>query len=185
MQITDYIKTYDDILPLEHLSSLIQWASKQKFQPAVTVGGLDRNIRRAETHTLSGKHNSKTNMHWYNYLGYIFSSVLKLEYQKICSHIPKEFYLDIDILKYEETGFYSFHVDSGPTTPRELTFIFLLNNDYEGGQLCFANPATNEEIGHIEVVPNRLIIWPSNFLYPHGVKPVTKGKRFSIVAWVR
>ena len=35
----------------------------------------------------------------------------------------------------------------------------------------------------IEPVPGRLIIWPSNFMYKHKVTPVTKGKRFSIVAW--
>ena len=30
---------------------------------------------------------------------------------------------------------------------------------------------------------NRMIIWPSTFLYPHTVKPVTKGTRYSVVAW--
>ena len=34
-----------------------------------------------------------------------------------------------------------------------------------------------------EIVPNRLIIWPSNFLFPHSVLPVTKGLRYSVVAW--
>ena len=29
----------------------------------------------------------------------------------------------------------------------------------------------------------RLIIWPSNFMFPHRVNPVIKGTRYSIVAW--
>ena len=33
--------------------------------------------------------------------------------------------------------------------------------------------------------PNSLIMWPSNFLYPHGVEPVSEGTRWSIVAWAR
>jgi Rps23 Pro-64 3,4-dihydroxylase Tpa1-like proline 4-hydroxylase len=182
MQITDYIKTYDNILPLEHLSSLIKWASTQKFEQAETLGGLDRDIRRAETLPLFGKHKSKTNMHWYNYLGYTFSNILG-EYRKICKHLPTDFHLDMAILKYEQTGFYKFHVDDCAQIHRQLTLIYLLNNDYEGGELCFANPSNDEMIGNVDVVANRLIVWPSNFLYPHGVKPVTKGKRYSLVAW--
>lgn len=182
MQITDYIKTYDNILPLEHLSSLIQWVSTQKFEHAEVVGGLDRDVRRAETLSLMGKHNSKTNMHWYNYLGYNFIKNLG-EYRKECFHAPKKVNLDIQVLKYEQTGFYKFHIDSCSEHPRQLTFIYLLNNDYEGGQLCFAHPSKEEEIAQVDVVANRLIVWPSNFLFPHGVKPVTKGKRYSVVAW--
>jgi predicted 2-oxoglutarate/Fe(II)-dependent dioxygenase YbiX len=58
----------------------------------------------------------------------------------------------------------------------------ILNNDYEGGNLCFRNPDGSGE-WEVEVKPNRMIIWPSTFLYPHTVKPVTKGKRYSVVAW--
>ena len=35
----------------------------------------------------------------------------------------------------------------------------------------------------IEKKSNRMIVWPSNFLYPHAVKPVTEGIRYSIVSW--
>jgi predicted 2-oxoglutarate/Fe(II)-dependent dioxygenase YbiX len=66
--------------------------------------------------------------------------------------------------------------------PRTMSCILLLNNDYEGGNLCFRNPDGSGE-WEVEVKPNRMIIWPSNFLYPHTVKPVTKGKRYSVVAW--
>ena len=35
----------------------------------------------------------------------------------------------------------------------------------------------------VEKKANRMIIWPSNFLYPHSVKPVTEGIRYSVVSW--
>jgi len=89
---------------------------------------------------------------------------------------------DIEILKYENKGFYTWHVDHFSKFPRTMSCILLLNNDYEGGNLCFRNPDGSGE-WEVEVKPNRMIIWPSNFLYPHTVKPVTKGKRYSIVAW--
>jgi predicted 2-oxoglutarate/Fe(II)-dependent dioxygenase YbiX len=28
-----------------------------------------------------------------------------------------------------------------------------------------------------------VIIWPSNFLFPHCVEPIQEGVRYSIVAW--
>jgi predicted 2-oxoglutarate/Fe(II)-dependent dioxygenase YbiX len=28
-----------------------------------------------------------------------------------------------------------------------------------------------------------MLIWPSNFLYPHKVNPVKKGIRYSMVCW--
>jgi predicted 2-oxoglutarate/Fe(II)-dependent dioxygenase YbiX len=86
------------------------------------------------------------------------------------------------ILKYEQNGFYTWHTDHAAEAPRTMSCIYLLNNDYEGGNLCFRNPDGSEE-WEIEVKPNRMIIWPSNFLYPHTVKSVTKGTRYSVVAW--
>ena len=55
-------------------------------------------------------------------------------------------------------------------------------DDYEGGDLCFKDIKNNQEL-IIEKQKNRLIVWPSNFMYPHSVKPVTKGTRYSVVSW--
>ena len=30
---------------------------------------------------------------------------------------------------------------------------------------------------------NSVHVYPSNFLYPHEVNPVTKGERYSIIVW--
>jgi len=66
--------------------------------------------------------------------------------------------------------------------PRTLSFIYLINDDYEGGELIFATPDFKNDLT-IEKKKNTLIVWPSNFMYPHMVKPVTKGTRFSVVGW--
>jgi predicted 2-oxoglutarate/Fe(II)-dependent dioxygenase YbiX len=52
----------------------------------------------------------------------------------------------------------------------------------KGGELSFKTLADDKET-IFKPIPGSLIIWPSNFLYPHCVKPVTKGTRYSIVAW--
>ena len=65
---------------------------------------------------------------------------------------------------------------------RIYSCVFLINDDYEGGELAFKYPKS-DEILKVEKKKNRLIIFPSNFLYPHTVLPVTKGERYSVVAW--
>lgn len=59
-----------------------------------------------------------------------------------------------------------------------LTVLGGLNNDYEGGELVM----WENEI--IELKAGDVMVFPSNFLYPHKVLPVTKGTRYSYVSWV-
>ena len=85
-------------------------------------------------------------------------------------------------LKYDEGGHYVYHTDFFHLHPRQFSLILLLNNDYKGGELVFNNPKFDEEY-KIETKPGRLIVWPSNFLFPHKVNEVVGGKRYSIVGW--
>lgn len=59
-----------------------------------------------------------------------------------------------------------------------LSIIGVLNDDYEGGELTMFEDKT------IETKAGDLLIFPSNFLYPHEITPVTKGVRHSYVSWV-
>ena len=58
-----------------------------------------------------------------------------------------------------------------------LSIIGILNDDYEGGELSFFGDKK------IDIKKGDLLIFPSNFLYPHEVTPVTKGVRYSYVSW--
>lgn len=58
-----------------------------------------------------------------------------------------------------------------------LSMIGILNNEYEGGDLIFFdNHKISTSVGDV-------IIFPSNFLYPHTVQEITKGTRYSFVSW--
>lgn len=59
-----------------------------------------------------------------------------------------------------------------------LSVLGVLNEDYEGGEfVLFDDYVLPFEKGDI-------CIFPSVFLYPHMVKPVTKGTRYSYISWV-
>lgn len=58
-----------------------------------------------------------------------------------------------------------------------LSIIVNLNEDYTGGDLLFfENKKYILKTGDV-------IVFPSNFLYPHSVLPVISGTRYSMVSW--
>jgi predicted 2-oxoglutarate/Fe(II)-dependent dioxygenase YbiX len=59
-----------------------------------------------------------------------------------------------------------------------LSVLGALNNDYDGGEFVMWGNKT------IQLDTGSLVIFPSNFLYPHHVNVITKGIRYSFVSWV-
>ena len=185
MQLDQFIQITDNFIMPQTCSKILSFVNTVKFQKA-GVGhdcNIDFDIRKTWEYPLHFARENMSAVHWYNFLHFVFSQA-HLHYKKfvkvddnIITSIK-----DINILKYQDKGFYNYHTDHFEKFPRSLSFILLLNNDYEGGQLCFRNPdKTGEQV--VDIKPGRLITWPSNFQYPHTVKPVTKGTRYSIVAW--
>ena len=58
-----------------------------------------------------------------------------------------------------------------------LSFILNFNDDYEGADLFFWEDTV------VKLGKGDICMFPSNFLFPHGVTEVTKGKRYSGVCW--
>ena len=58
-----------------------------------------------------------------------------------------------------------------------LSFILNFNDDYEGADLFFWEDVV------IKLGKGDIVMFPSCFLFPHGVTEATKGKRYSAVTW--
>ena len=97
------------------------------------------------------------------------------------------------ILSYDVGGHYRPHVDGESlwqapdgeviwkkSIDRDLSMVFYLNDDYEGGDFIFPDLKIR-----VRPEPGMLICFPSNHHYRHGVDPVTKGRRYSIVCWAQ
>ena len=95
------------------------------------------------------------------------------------------------ILSYSIGGHYTPHIDGESlwqapdgeviwkkSTDRDISMVLYLNDDFEGGDFIFPDH-------HIRVrpEPGMLVCFPSNHHYKHGVEPVTRGNRYSIVCW--
>ena len=87
-----------------------------------------------------------------------------------------------EFLMYDINGKYESHVDTfhqHGTETRKLTALAILNDDFEGGKFYIIN-------GHDKIYPPQakgdIIVFPSFML--HGVEPVTKGMRYTVVTWM-
>ena len=95
----------------------------------------------------------------------------------------EHFEIDVDtgyqLLRYKEGQFYTQHTDSFISQQRSLSCSLILNDDYEGGEFCFWD-------GTMMHRPPKgaALVFPSNFMYPHEIRTVTKGARYSIITWL-
>jgi len=83
-----------------------------------------------------------------------------------------------ELLRYQTGDFYAEHTDSFETNPRSLSCSFALNDDYEGGHFGFFDRKVT-----IKAPKGAAVMFPSNFMYPHEIMPVTNGTRYSIITW--
>ena len=92
--------------------------------------------------------------------------------------------LGFELLRYGPGQRYTEHTDSMPGSPtvygqRLLSAILYLNDDYEGGELHFPRQGLtyNPKAGS-------LVLFPSNFCYPHASRPVRRGTKYAVVTWL-
>jgi PKHD-type hydroxylase len=95
------------------------------------------------------------------------------------------FHDTIQLARYdaEEQGFFRWHADTTSTDlTRKLTIVVPLSDpsDYEGGTLEFDEGGA---IRRPEQRPGVPVMFPSWLL--HRVTPVTRGRRYSMAAWIR
>lgn len=58
-----------------------------------------------------------------------------------------------------------------------LSVLGVLNDDYEGGEFVMFGDV------EIKLTAGSVIVFPSNFMFPHEVKPIKSGTRYSYISW--
>ncbi len=91
---------------------------------------------------------------------------------------------NVQLARYDSTdrGFYDWHTDFAGVRPlRKLSISIQLSNpaDYEGGDLELMYGTAPEKLDKSQ---GTFIVFPSFML--HRVTPVTRGTRWSLVAWI-
>ena len=161
---------------------LEEFKNSDEWEDTVVGKGIvEKNIRNCETVVISYPHIIEKNKKIRLKLDkYIFASASKCiqEYNTKFLHCKIEEDSGYELLKYHEGCFYTEHTDSFKARPRAVSCSFILTDDFEGGEFAFFNREHIHKLGKGDA-----IMFPSNFMYPHEVMPVTKGTRYSIITW--
>ena len=129
---------------------------------------------------------SRNGLPFYDELKDCVSSVADL-YAKEVKKAKRDFVVqkttDFRLNKYEKGGYMSLHCDNIHHSHGQqygypqATVLLFLNDDFKGGQFIVSELQLNIKKGDA-------IIFPSNFMFPHEVKKVKSGTRWSIVSWL-
>ena len=183
--INDYILVLENVIThslcdaiLEEFSNEEEW--EKTFVRDSTIKE-NENVRSAETIVISYPHVIEKNLKVRQKLDkYVFASagLVITKYNEsfpLCSIEEDSGY---ELLRYKEGQFYTQHTDSFKGRPRAVSCSFALNDDFEGGEWGFFN---REKV--LRVPKGSAVLFPSNFMYPHEIMPVTKGVRYSVITW--
>lgn len=84
-----------------------------------------------------------------------------------------------ELLSYEETQKLTWHADHGAVHPCQISFVYYLNDDYEGGEIEF-----QDYIGKpYKPEAGDLVIFPSAPTYLHRVLPITSGTKYACISF--
>lgn len=81
-----------------------------------------------------------------------------------------------NFIKYEQGHHFMEHHDHGFSYNCTVSLVAYLNDNFEGGELFF-------RLQGIDYVPKAgdVVLFPSNFMYPHQAKVVHSGTKYSLV----
>ena len=179
MNTDDYIGYYEEVVPHVLCNDLINW--NFNFKPSTysshkgRTGTSDERVCMDEVWIKNGNV-------YYNDVKAAFEYVIK-KYSETFPLFSVQHITDFRINRYSEGGFMSSHVDNIHHSHGQsygypqVSVLLFLNDDYKGGEFVVADKLYHPARGSA-------IIFPSNFMFPHEAKKVTKGIRWSIIAWL-
>jgi predicted 2-oxoglutarate/Fe(II)-dependent dioxygenase YbiX len=179
----DYIHTVKNALSHDTCDAILNEFinSNEWVDTVVGRGEINKNIRNCQTIVISYPHVIQKNKDARHKLdNAIFDGASKCikEYNTKFSHCKIEEDSGYELLKYPEGCFYTEHTDSFKARPRAVSCSFILNDDFESGEFAFFNKELKYKLEKGDA-----LLFPSNFMYPHEILPVTKGTRYSIITW--
>jgi predicted 2-oxoglutarate/Fe(II)-dependent dioxygenase YbiX len=179
----NYIYVVKNALSLNLCDEILnEFKNSDEWQDTIVGSGkVEKNVRNCKTIVISFPHIIQKNNETRHRLdNLIFDGASKCiqEYNVKFPHCKIEEDSGYELLKYPEGCFYTQHVDSFKARPRAVSCSFILNDDFEGGEFAFFDRELKYKIDKGDA-----IMFPSNFMYPHEIMPVTKGIRYSIITW--
>jgi PKHD-type hydroxylase len=182
----EHLITWEKAFSPEEVLDIISLGEMAEFQQGVVgvsednpdKGNLDTNIRNSDVSFIVPSEQTE----------WLYSRMqnlcAKVNWDK--SQFDLERFEPFQYGKYKEGQFYNWHTDSGPTVREHRKLSMMVNltptDEYEGGELYINTNGNQDDPTVLKMEPGSVVVIPS--WVPHTVKPVTKGERVSLVAWV-
>jgi Rps23 Pro-64 3,4-dihydroxylase Tpa1-like proline 4-hydroxylase len=180
---SDYIKVYDNMIDSDLCDKLIEEFSDDEWVHSGLghEDNIDLSIRNCKSVQLSLNEfidrNKKTRKLLDEMMFECASNAIK-KYMEEFSDLEIKSDTGYTMLKYEEGGFYIQHTDSFKEQPRTISCSFIINDDYDGGEFAFFDRKLKYKLKKGSV-----LMFPSNFMFPHEIMPVKSGTRYSVITW--
>lgn len=182
----DFIKIYDNVISQDLIDEImLEYKDSEEWQDSRvgTNGEVKKHFRDVKEIFLSTPDLPEHKKQIDQKLFECFTNLV----QKYSQSVPL-FAKDYDLkdsgytlLKYEDNGKYTKHTDYrgySILSNREVSCSIILNDGFTGGEFSFWD---KDAIYRIK--KGSAIMFPSAFMFPHEILPVTKGTRYSVLTW--
>jgi PKHD-type hydroxylase len=178
---TDYFITCPPCLNEGQRNEIKAWADDHPAPAEVVEAGSAIGLNRPKSR--------RTNVAWLDFQEYDWvykimdRSALKANEYFQADIVPVRYPIQIGIYDASEQGYFTWHSDNvASDQTRKITLVVPLNDptEFEGGAIEFM---PGDAIITPPQVPGVPIAFPSWLI--HRVTPVTSGKRYSLVYWIR
>jgi hypothetical protein len=182
-KLEDFIKVFDNILSEDLCDKiLLEYTNSNEWYSTLVGSGLvNKNIRNCSVINMSNPDMINKNYESRKFIDMnIHTSLLEglNKYNLLFPNLSTEIDTGYDLLRYNTGEFYSTHTDSFKQQQRSISCSVSLNDDFVGGEFAFFD----REI-MIRLPKGSVVMFPSNFMYPHEIMPVIEGTRYSIITW--
>lgn len=184
MSVLDYIQSFPNYVDKNLCDELVRYyKANAKWETSTfsnSSGILAESSEKVKMDEFWIQHTMK---YYAEFQGY-FQKAVK-EYMRSHPYLAPQRFTPFRLNHYPVGGFMEKHIDNIHHSHGQqfgyphVTALVLLNDDYQGGEfhLCNDGFIADKQKGTV-------IVFPSNFMYPHEVKVVSKGDRYSLMTWI-
>ena len=169
-----WIGYYENIIQNNLCDKIIDYSENIKPLKSSTYASHEGQVKNSEERVNGEK--------YYEDIKYCITLAMS-KYMEKHKDIACKRHTDFRLNKYSEGGFMSRHIDNIHHShgqeygfPQASVLLFL-NDDFKGGDFIISDITYKTKKGSA-------IVFPSNFMFPHEVKLVEKGTRYSIISWL-
>jgi len=176
-----WIGYYEDIVSKDECESLIRDVKKSGQLKPSTYSNHTGEIKRSDNRVIMDDmwvKDKKTS----SIINDFFGKVIR-KYSDKFERFSCQRHSGFRVNRYSSGGFMSEHTDNIHHSHGQqygfpqVSALLFLNDNYKGGEFIVAGNKYETKMGSG-------IIFPSNFMFPHEVLPITSGVRYAIITWI-